>query len=374
MGAVRLITPLSERLALEVPIFLAPMASVTTPALAAAVANAGGLGALGCAQMQPDVMRRDVAALRNLTRGPFQLNFFAAPQPDAVPAAAQRDAIAALARYYGELGLAPPEPAVAPYAPDLDAQLDTALELRPAVITCHLNELPVARIAALRAAGIVVGGSATCVAEAKRLQEVGMDFVVAQGGEAGGHRGTWTRDPQSALTGTLALTRLLVRAVDLPIVAAGGIMDGAAIAAVLALGAQAAQLGTAFIPCPESAATEVYRAALLGATEDETSVTDKFSGKPARGVRNRYMRETARGDFPRLPFPAQNHLTGKLRTASGQAGSPEFMALWAGQAVALSRRLPARELVRALERETLETIDRLEQWRVPATPQRRHGT
>jgi len=374
MDAVRLTTPLSERLALEVPIFQAPMASVTTPGLAAAVANAGGLGALGCANMQPDVVRRDVAALRALSRRPFQLNFFVAPTPDPVPVSAQGAAIDALARYYRELGLPPPEPAVTPYAPDLDAQLDAALELRPAVVTCHLNELPAARIAALHAAGIIVGGSATCVAEAKRLQELGMDFVVAQGGEAGGHRGTWTRDPQTALTGTLALVRLLVRAVDLPIVAAGGIMDGTAIAAVLALGAQAAQLGTAFIPCPESAATEAYRAALLGAAEDETSLTDKFTGKPARGLRNRYLRETARGDFPRLPFPAQSHLTAKLRAASGQAGSPEFMALWAGQAVALSRRLPAGELVRELERETLETIDRLGQMRVSSTPERRHGT
>jgi nitronate monooxygenase len=376
MGAMRLTTPLSERLALEVPIFQAPMASVTTPALAAAVSNAGSLGALGCAYMQPDVMRRDVAALRALTRGPFQLNFFVAPQPDPVPAAAQREAIDALSRYYRELGLPPPEAAVAPYAPDLDTQLDAALELQPRVVTCHLNELPAARIAALRAAGIVVGASATCVAEAKRLQELGMDFVVAQGGEAGGHRGTWTRDPQTALTGTLALVRLLVQRLDVPVVAAGGIMDGAAIAAVLALGAQAAQLGTAFIPCPESAATEAYRTALLGAAEDETSLTDKFSGKPARGLRNRYMRETAQGDFPRLPFPAQNQLTVKLRTASAQAGSPELMALWAGQAVAMSRCLPADELVRELEREALETIDRLQRLRVKATsiPQRRHGT
>ena len=374
MSTARLTTPLSERLALDVPLFQAPMASVTTPALAAAVANAGGLGALGCANMQPDVMRRDVTALRALTRRPFQLNFFVAPQPEPVPAAAQRAALDALAPFYRELGLPPPVAAVAPYAPDLDAQIDAALELRPAVVTCHLNELPTRRIAALHAAGIIVGGSATCLAEAKRLQELGMDFVVAQGGEAGGHRGTWTRDPQAALTGTLALVRLLVQKLDVPVVAAGGIMDGAGVAAVLALGAQAAQLGTAFIPCPESAATEVYRAALLAATEDETSLTDKFSGKPARGLRNRYMRETEQRDFPRLPFPAQNQLTAKLRTASGQAGSPELMALWCGQAVALSRRMPAGELVRAVEREALEAIDRLGQRRVTSTPQRQHGT
>ncbi len=359
MTATRLTTPLSRRLGLEVPIFQAPMASVTTPALAGAVSKAGGLGALGCAYTQPEAMRRDVTALRAITDRPFQLNFFAAPQLEPVAPEAQRAAIAALAGYYRELGLAAPGLAAAPYAPDLREQLDTALELRPTVITCHLNELPAARIRAFQASGIVVGGSATCVAEAKRLQELGMDFVIAQGGEAGGHRGTWTRDPNAALTGTLALARLLVRAVDIPVVAAGGIMDGAGIAAALALGAQAAQLGTAFIPCPESGAGETYRAALLAATEDDTSLTENFSGKPARGLRNRYMRETAEKSFPRLAFPAQSQLTAKLRTASAQAGSVDFLAMWAGQAVALSRRLPADDLVRELEREALEAIDRI---------------
>jgi nitronate monooxygenase len=357
--ATRLTTPLSERLGLEVPIFQAPMASMATAALAAAVSKAGGLGAFGCAFMQPDAMRKEAAALRAATDRPFQLNFFAAPQPAPVPADAQRQAIDALAGYYRELGLPPPEPAMAPYAPELEAQLDTALDLRPAVVTCHLNELPAARIRAFQAKGILVAGSATCVAEAKRLQEIGMDFIVAQGGEAGGHRGTWTRDPKTALTGTLALVRLLVRAVDLPVVAAGGIMDGAGVAAVLSLGAQAAQLGTAFIPCPESAATEAYREALLAAVEDDTGLTEKFSGKPARGLRNRYMREAAEKNLPQLPFPAQGHLTGKLRTAAAQAGKLDFMTLWAGQAAPLSRRLPAAELVRALERETLEAIDRV---------------
>jgi nitronate monooxygenase len=352
-------TPLSQRLGLDIPIFLAPMAGVTTPALATAVAGAGALGAFGCAFTQPDAMRRDAAAVRAVTKRPFQLNFFAAPQPQPVPAQAQRDALAAVAPYYRELGLAAPAPVEAPYAPDLDAQLDAAMEIGPAAVTFHLGELPATRIRSFRQTGIVVGGSATCVAEARRLQELGVDFVVAQGGEAGGHRGTWTRDPHSALTGTLALTRVLVRSVDLPVVAAGGIMDGAAVAAVLALGAQAAQVGTAFIPCPESAASEPYRAALLGSGEDETSVTDKFSGKPARGVRNRYMQEAAAGDIPRLPFPAQNLVTGPLRAASAKAGSPDFIALWAGQAVALSRRMGATELVRTLEREALEAIERL---------------
>lgn len=175
MASTRLTTHLSQHLGLHVPIFQAPMASVTTAALAAAVSNAGGLGGLGCAYMQPEAMRREVAALRAVTDRPFQLNFFVAPQPEPVEAQAQRAAIAALAGYYCELGLPAPEPAVGPYAPDLKAQLDTALELRPAVVTCHLNELPAGRVRTLQAAGIAVGGSATCVAEAKRLEALGMD-------------------------------------------------------------------------------------------------------------------------------------------------------------------------------------------------------
>jgi nitronate monooxygenase len=357
--ATRLKTPLSQRLRLDIPVFQAPMASVTTPALAGAVSKAGGLGGLGCAYMPPDAMRREVAALRVITDRSFQLNFFASPQPAPVAADAQTAAIAAVAGYYQELGLPQPAPAVAPYAPDLNAQLETAVELRPAVVTFHLNDLPQERIRQLQTAGILVGGGATCVAEAKRLESLGVDFVIAQGGEAGGHRGTWTRDPHSALTGTLALVRMLVCSVRIPVVAAGGIMDGAGIAAVLSLGAQAAQIGTAFIPCPESSATETYRAALLGATEDDTTITDRFSGKPARGLRNRFIRESARADFPKLPFPAQGQLTGKLRSAAAQAGSPDFMSLWAGQAVSLSRRMPAAELLQTLERETLEAIERV---------------
>jgi nitronate monooxygenase len=355
----RLATPLSQRLGLEVPLFQAPMASVTTAALAAEVSRAGGLGGFGCAYMQPDAMRREVAAFRERTDKPFQLNFFVAPQPDPVPPDAQRDAIAALSGYHRELGLPEPTPAAAPYAPDLAAQLDVAMDLRPAAVTVHLNELPTEQVRRFQAAGMLVGGSATSVAEAKRLAALGVDFVVAQGGDAGGHRGTWMRDPQAALTGTLALTRLVARAVKMPVVAAGGIMDGEGIAAVLALGAQAAQIGTAFIPCPESGASESYRAALLAATEDDTTLTDRFTGKPARGLRNRYIRETARPDFPRIAFPAQGQLTAKLRTGSAQAGLPDFQAMWAGQAVALSRRLPAAELVRALEREALQAIERV---------------
>lgn len=355
----RLKTELTRRIGLDVPVFLAPMASVVTAALAVAVAKAGGLGAFGCAYMQPETIEAEAAKFRKECERPFQLNFFVSPQPAPVAADAQGAAIAALRGYFEQLGLPAPEPVKAPYAPDLDAQLDAALRVRPAVVTFHLNEMAVARVRAFQQAGVLVGGGATCVEEAKRLEALGVDFVIAQGGEAGGHRGTWARDPHSALTGTLALTRLIVRAVKTSVVAAGGIMDGAGIAAALALGAQAAQLGTAFIACPESAASEAYRSALLAARDDDTTITDRVSGKPARGLRNRYIAESARADFPKLVFPAQNQLTSKMRNAAAQAGKTDLMVMWAGQAVALSRRMPAEELVRTLERETLEAIERL---------------
>jgi nitronate monooxygenase len=223
----------------------------------------------------------------------------------------------------------------------------------------HLSDLEIERIERLKKLGILVGGSATCIAEARRLEELGFDFVIAQGGEAGGHRGSYLRDPYQSLTGTLALTRLLVRSVKLPVVAAGGIMDGAGIAAVLALGAQAAQLGTAFVPCPESGAPQVHKDLLLQAKEDTTRVTEKFSGKPARGLENRFMREMDGADAPQLVFPAQNGVTGKLRQASAKAGKGDFVALWAGQAAPLARALPAAELIARLEAEAIEAIQNL---------------
>jgi nitronate monooxygenase len=296
-------------------------------------------------------MKRQAAAVRAKTQRPFGINLFVSPQPEAVPAAAQTRALEAVSAYYRELGLPAPDPVKAPYAPDLEAQLAAVIEIRPPVFTVHLDAIPIERFKQL---GIVVGGSATCVEEAKRLESLGYDFIIAQGGEAGGHRGTYLRDPAECLTGTLALTRIIVRAVRLPVVAAGGIMDGAGIAAVLALGAQAAQLGTAFLPCPESGATQVHKDLLLKAGEDQTAVTEKFSGKPARGLVNRFMKEMA--SAPQLAFPAQNSLVGKLRAAAAKAGNPDFIALWAGQAAPLARALPAGELISRLEAELVECV------------------
>lgn len=355
----RLHTPFCDLLGIATPIIQAPMAGgPSSPELVAAASAAGAFGSFGFAYTQPGDMRKQSAFVRGKTDRPFGINLFSSPLPADVADGAQRDALAAVATYYTELGLPPPEPARAPYGPDFDAQLAAVAEIRPRVLTVHLDGLSAERIARLKAAGILVGGSATCVAEAEKLQAAGFDFVIAQGGEAGGHRGSYLRDPYQSLTGTLALVRMVVGAVHIPVVASGGIMDGAGIAAVLTLGAEAAQLGTAFIPCPESGASQVHKDALLAAREDITTITEKFSGKPARGIANRFISEMDGRAAAQLTFPAQNSVTGRLRAASAKAGNPDFVAMWAGQALALSRTLPAAELVKCLEAEALEALRR----------------
>jgi nitronate monooxygenase len=354
---MKLATGFSRTLGLSFPLIQAPMAGgPSSPQLVAACSEAGVLGSFGFAYTQPEEMKRQAAWVRERTARPFGINLFLAPQPGPIGAVAQAAALAALAPWYAEMDLPAPSAVQPPYAPELEAQLAAVAEIRPAVFTAHLGELAPKWARELKALGIRLGASATCVAEAERAEALGMDFVIAQGGEAGGHRGSYLRQPNEALTGTLALTRLLVRAVRIPVVAAGGIMDGAGIAAALALGAQAAQLGTAFIPCPESGAPEVHKQAILGAREDETRVTEKFSGRAARGIANRFLREAEAKHLPQIAFPAHNSLTLALRAASAKAGKPDFCALWAGQAAPLARRLPAAELIAALESETVAAL------------------
>ena len=350
-------TPFSAKLGLVSPIIQAPMAGgPSSQELVAACSAAGILGSFGFAYTQPDEMKKQSAWVRAKTDHPFGINLFTSAQPSQIDAGSQRGALDAVAHYYKELELPAPGPVNAPYAPDLDAQLAAVEEIAPRVFTVHLSDLPEKNLRKLKAKNILVGGSATCVAEAQHLESLGFDFVIAQGGEAGGHRGSYLRDPYQSLTGTLALVRLVVRAVKLPVVAAGGIMDGAGIAASLALGAQLAQMGTAFVPCPESGAPQTHKDAVLAAREDDTRITEKFSGKPARGLSNRFMTEMAAKNAPQLAFPAQNSVTGKMRQAAAKAGKPDFIALWAGQAAPLARALPAAELIRKLNEETAAAI------------------
>jgi nitronate monooxygenase len=352
-------TPLCDLLGIEYPIVQAPMAGTTTPDLVAAVSAAGGLGSFGHAYTGADGMRADAASVRARTDRPFTQNLFVAPVPDEPSRERQRAAIAALEPLFAQHALPVPERVPPPYAPGLATQLEAVCDLRPAVCTIHLGELSPAVLARIRGLGIRIGSAATSVREARHLEGLGADFIIAQGGEAGGHRGTFMGSWEQAMTGTLALVRQVVRAVRVPVVAAGGIMDGAGIAAVLALGAQAAQLGTAFVVCPESGAPAAHKKAIVDMDGDETTMTQAFSGKPARGVRNRFTDGAVREAWELLPFPAQAKLTAPLRQASARAGSSELYSAWSGQAGSLARPLPAAELIRVLVEESREAIARL---------------
>jgi len=353
----RLSTPLCERLGIQVPIIQAPMAGgPSSKELVAACSSAGALGSFGHAYTQPDEMKKQSEWVRARTDRPFGINLFVSAQPAPVDLVHQQAALAALGPWYAEMGLPLPEAAKPPYVPDLNAQLAAVAGIRPAVFTAHFGLIDEEWVRKFKSVGIRLGASATCIAEAGKFEALGFDFVIAQGGEAGGHRGTYLREPSEAMTGTLALTRLLARSVRIPVVAAGGIMDGTGIAAVLSLGAQAAQIGTAFIPCPESGAPEVHKQAILAAKEDDTRVTERFSGRAARGITNRFLREAEAKHFPKIAFPAQNVLTTRLRQASAKAGNPDFYALWAGQAAPLARSLPAGELISRLEQETIAAL------------------
>jgi nitronate monooxygenase len=350
---------LCEKLHIDHPIVQAPMAGATTVDLVAAVCDAGALGGFGHAYTEPDAMRGDARAVRARSPRPFGINLFAAPTPSEPPLEQQQAAIAAVRGDFERLGLTLPERIPPAYAPDRAQQIDAICDIRPAVLTLHLGDMARETLERVRGLGVCVGGSATSVREARHLEALGVDFIIAQGAEAGGHRGTFLHVPEHAMTGTLALTRQIVQAVRLPVVAAGGIMDGAGIAAVLALGAQAAQVGTAFLLCPESGATEVHRKLIANMDGDDTAITRVFSGKPARGVRNKLIEQDERAPLPILPFPVQQKLMAPLRAASAREGSPDYIAGWSGQAGSLGRRLPAKDLVHTLVEEACDTLERL---------------
>src|SRR5262245_24980592 len=329
-------TRLCEMLRIDHPIVQAPMAGATTVELVAAVCEAGALGGFGHAYTEPDGMRQEARALRRASPRPFGINLFVAPSPPEPDADRQREVIAAFRADFERLGVPVPERVAPPYGPDRAAQFDAICDIRPAVATVHVGDMTPETLARMRGAGVRVGGSATTVQEARHLEALGVDFVIAQGAEAGGHRGTFLHVPEQVMTGTLALVRQVVHAVRVPVIAAGGIADGAGVAAVLALGAQAAQIGTAFLLCPESGASEVHRKAIAGMDGDETAITRVFSGKPARGVRNSMIERAERDALPILPFPVQQKLIAPLRAASAREGSADYIAAWSGQAGSLS--------------------------------------
>ncbi len=349
---------LTERLGIRLPIVQAPMASAATPKLAAAVTNAGGLGSLGCAMMKADEVRQQCRVMREATNGAFNVNFFAHREPasDAATVAKMREM---LRPYYDELGLgevpADPRPIPSFDAPRLQAVLDEA----PPIVSFHFGLPEAGALKALKARGIMVVACATTVAEARTLEAAGVDAIVAQGFEAGGHRGTFAAPFEPAFIGTMALVPQVVDAVGVPVIAAGGIADGRGIAAALSLGASAVQMGTAFLTCPESAIGPAWRKALVESADDATRLTSAFSGRLARAIENRYVRETAGKEDLVAAFPIPNVLTGPLRKASADGNSPDFQAMWAGQSAGLSKSLPAKELIEALVAETEDALARL---------------
>jgi nitronate monooxygenase len=333
------------------PIVQAPMAGgITTPALVAAVSEAGALGSLGAATSSPARILEDVAAVRALTRRPFAVNLFVLDEPDSFALDGLDDAIARLAPWRERYGLGPQSVPGRPCESFLE-QFDALLRAAPAVASFHFGVLPRERVAALQRAGTRVIGSATNVAEARAWADAGADAICAQGAEAGGHRGTFVGGFEEGAIGSMALVPRLADAVALPVIAAGAIMDGRGIAAAFALGAQGVQLGTAFLACTESGAHPRWKALLHEADVRGTRLTRVFSGRPARGLVNGFM-EAHRGDESTVPaYPVQNALTGELRAAAARAGDPEAMSLWAGQGAAMARALSAADLVARLRDE-----------------------
>jgi nitronate monooxygenase len=337
---------------IDLPIVSAPMAGVSTAALAAAVSDAGGLGSIAVGHLDAEQARAAIADVRRLTDRPFAVNVFS-HRPAQADAAREAAWLAWLAPHFAANGAAPPAGLHEIYgtiASD-DAMLAVLLATRPAVVSFHFGLPDAQRIRALKDAGIVLLGSATSPQEARAVEAAGLDAVVAQGYEAGGHRGLFDPAQGDPAIGTFALVPLVARAVRLPVIAAGGIMDGAGIAAALRLGAGAAQLGTAFILCPESSATPHHRA-LMTAPGSTTAVTDVISGRPARGLVNRQFTDIGAPAHPPVPdYPTAYDAAKALHAAAVKQGNQDFSVNWAGQAFPLARALPAAELMRTLRQE-----------------------
>jgi nitronate monooxygenase len=338
-------TALTELAGITTPIIQAPMAGGgDTVELVAAVSNAGGLGSVGAAYLAPEQIVERGRAIRAATSRPFGINLFAPqPAPEISPDAVGR-ATEAVAEYYAEVGMTPPR--IAAPAVAFDDQLAACLESGAAVFSFTFGLLPRAAIAEMQRRGMVVIGTATTVAEAEALVDSGVDSVVAQGAEAGGHRGTFLGEFGAGMVGTISLVPQIVDAVRVPVIASGGIMDARGVRAALALGAAGVQCGTAFLMCEEAGVSEAYREAIASATEDQTRLTRTFSGRPARGIANRFLVGMESREI--LPFPWQNALTRPLRTESARRNRADYLSLWAGQGVRMARRMKAAELVAVL--------------------------
>jgi nitronate monooxygenase len=344
---------------IEFPILLAPMAGVIDAEIAVAVAQGGGLPSVPSAMLSPEKSREQVRIIRQRVSAPVNLNFFCHRPVDADPA---REAMwrQRLAPYYEELGLDPKASInVANRAPFDAAFCELVEELKPEVVSFHFGLPEPALVQRVKAAGATVMSSATIVREAIWLEENGADVIIAQGAEAGGHRGMFLTDNIAEQPGTFALVPQVVDAVKVPVIAAGGIADGRGIAAAFALGAAGVQIGTAYLRCPESKVIAPARAALGRARDDSTVITNVMTGRPARGVVNRVMREVGPMAAEAPAFPHSATALGPLKQAAEKLGKVDFTTLWAGQAVPLGGDMPAAELTRVLAGTALARMSQL---------------
>jgi nitronate monooxygenase len=341
-------TRLTELLGIALPIIQAPMAGAHTGAMTAAVSNAGGLGSIGCATFAIDALRKELTAIKAQTGRPYNVNFFChvPPVADAAREAAWRARLAPYYRKYGiDVQSIPAGPGRAPFTSEAADLLEN---IKPAVVSFHFG-LPAADLLArVKNLGAKIFASATTVAEALWLEARGVDAIIAQGVEAGGHRGMFLSYDLSTQVGTFALLPQVVRAVKLPVIAAGGIADAQGVAAVMKLGAACAQLGTAYLLCPEATISEVHRAALKSEAARHTALTNIFTGRPARGIVNYVMKELGAMNSDAPAFPLATSSIAPLRARAESQGSGDFTPLWSGQNATGCKEIPAAQLTREL--------------------------
>jgi nitronate monooxygenase len=339
---------LIDLLGMELPIIQAPMAGANGSAMAAAVCEAGGIGSLPCAMIGGDKIRAEIGVIRQRSSGPLNVNFFChrPPKPDLKKAASWK---ARLREYYIEFGLDPDAEAPAVNRAPFDEETCGIVEdLKPEVVSFHFGLPEKSLLERVKSAGCKVISSATTTAEAEWLAARGCDAIIAQGYEAGGHRGIFLNNDVFAQPGTMALVPQVVDAVNVPVIAAGGIADGRGIAAAYALGASGVQIGTAYLFTPESLVSDIHRKALSEVRDDQTALTNLFSGRPARGILNRVMRDVGPLSTEPTAFPTAGRALAPLKAAAEAVGSGNFTSLWSGQAAPLGREMGAADLTRTL--------------------------
>ncbi|TVY04017.1 NAD(P)H-dependent flavin oxidoreductase [Paenibacillus cremeus] len=355
------ITKFTEQLGIKYPIIQAPMAGSTKPELVSAISNAGGLGSFGAGSSDAKMIRSAIRKIREQTNNPFAVNLFIPEK--AVNGLDHVNQINSLMNLYRqELRILPPSDDTQIPVQSIDEQIEVIIEEKVPVISFTFGYLDPTRVHELKRNGVIVIGTATTVQEAVYLEQCGVNMIVGQGSEAGGHRATFLGEFNSSLIGTLALIPQIVDSVNIPVISAGGIMDGRGIAAALALGASGVQMGTAFLTSKESGAHEKHKEAILNSTEEQSVVTRTFSGKPARGIRNKFITEMERYNDIIPGYPIQGELTKDIRKAASEQNDIEFMSLWAGQASRLSRCLPAKEIFDSLITQTESIIKNLNKY------------